>query len=208
MKAKRKFREGWIMLLRPFTFAELSKPLQKMTVLYAYSEKPMLEMELNEVGAGMYKELLENYGRPNSLTTRSTYCTRFGESQWEYDKRISEATDHIFKNYATVEVYKGELVQCYVEGEVCRFYPEEYSIIRPETLDHLLTCDEHEYQIEIEDGTIFTTQDMKNKIFYIRSRGIPKLKALKMNSKEAKDCVIFRPQQAILEMFCRENEIY
>ena len=50
MIAKHKFREGWIMLKRPFKFGELSKPLQKMTVLYAFSEKPIITMELNAKG--------------------------------------------------------------------------------------------------------------------------------------------------------------
>ena len=208
MNAKFKFREGWIMLNRPFKFGELKQPLQKMTVLYAFSEKPILEMTLNLEGQKEYKKLLDAYGHNNTLSNSSQYCKYFKESQEEYENRIDAATNLIFKTYGTQEEYKGEIVQSIIEGEICRFYPDEYTVIKPETLDHLLTCDDQEYIAEINDNTIFTTQDMRNKIFYIRSRGIPNQKAVKMVSKEAKDCVIFRPQPALLEMFCRPNEIY
>jgi hypothetical protein len=209
MKAKHMFREGWIMLLRPFQFGELSKPLQKLTVLYAYSEQPIIKMELTQKGVDEMDLVWEYYGKNGSLGHHhNVYSKRTFETDELYELRMEKVINKIWRDHATQENYEGQIVQCYVEGELCRFYPDEYKIISSEFLDYLLTCDEHEYQLEIEDGTIFTTQDMKNKVFYTRSRGIPKTKALKMNSREAKDCVIFRPQQAILDMFCRENEIF
>ena len=45
------------MLKRPFAFAELSKPLQKMTILYAFSEKPIITVELNAKGIEKMKIL-------------------------------------------------------------------------------------------------------------------------------------------------------
>ena len=209
MIAKHRFKEGWVMLLRPFRFAELEKPLQKMTILYAYSEQPIIKMELNEKGIELMDALNEDYGKPMSLTSgRTNYRKRFGESDDDYEERISKEVDSIIRNYSTQENYQGEIVQCYVEGELCRFYPGEYNVISRETFDHLLTCDEEEYKIEVEDERYFDIKGIKERLFYIRSRGISKNLAMKMNSGEAKDSVIFRPQPAVLEMFCRDYEIY
>lgn len=209
MIAKHKFREGWIMLKRPFTFAELSKPLQKMTILYAFSEKPIITMELNAKGIEEMEILNESYGKAiGSFTGDQRYKKGFGESDDSYEERMTKEIDQIFREYSTQENYQGEIVQCYVEGQMCRFYPEEYSIISKETFDHLLTCDDQEYTIDVESEEIFETKALKERLFYIRSRGIPKGKAMKMNCGEARDAVIFRPGQAILNMFCREHEIY
>ena len=209
MIAKHKFREGWIMLKRPFAFAGLSKPLQKMTILYAFSEKPIITMELNAKGIEKMKILNENYGKPiGSISGDHRYRIRFGEDEESYEYRMDKYAAQIIQEHSTQENYQGEIVQCYVEGEVCRFYPEEYSIISKETFDHLLTCDDQEYTIDVESEEIFETKALKERLFYIRSRGIPKGKAMKMNCGEARDAVIFRPGQAILEMFCREHEIY
>lgn len=209
MIAKHKFREGWIMLKRPFKFGELSKPLQKMTVLYAFSEKPIITMELNAKGIEEMKILHESYGKGIAVFGGDIkYKKRFGEDEDSYEERIAEYTDQIFRAHSTQENYQGEIVQCYVEGEMCRFYPEEYSIISKETFDHLLACDDQEYTIDVESEEIFETKALKERLFYIRSRGISKNRAMKMNCGEARDAVIFRPGQAILEMFCREHEIY
>ena len=50
IEAKNKFREGFIILKRPFLFAELKNPLQKYTILWAYSEKPVINKVLTEEG--------------------------------------------------------------------------------------------------------------------------------------------------------------
>lgn len=211
MIAKEMFREGWIMLLRPFQFGELSKPLQKMTILYAYSEKPIIERTLNEEGKKKLEELKEHWnqdGKSSMMDYHKTYSKRFGETGAEYDYRMNEIYNYIFKTYATVEEYHGQIVQTYVEGVLCRFFPEEYNVISRETFEHLLSCDESEYLIEVEDPKFFEIGPIKDRLFYIQSRGIDKELALKMASGEAKDAVIFRPQQAVLEAFCRPHEIY
>lgn len=41
MRAKDRFRQGFIMLKRPFDFHELKNPLQQFTILWTYSEKPV-----------------------------------------------------------------------------------------------------------------------------------------------------------------------
>lgn len=211
MNAKHKFREGWIMLLRPFKFAELKNPLQKMTVLYAYSEKPIIDMELSPQGEEELDTLSQYWdkgGAGGIFNAHAMYTKRFGESDEDYNIRMGRYLDEIFSKYRTTEVYKGEVVQCYVEGQLCRFYPEEYKVISRETFDHLLTCPDEEYKIEIENDEYFNIKSIKDRIFYIRSRGINKSMAQKMSTAEAKDSVIFRPQECILEMFCREHEIY
>lgn len=210
MEAKNRFKEGWIMLLRPFDFAELSEPLQKMTILYAYSEQPIINMELNEKGREELEDLNEAWDRKGKVGFHGSqmYAIRFGEPEEQYDARMGRYLDDIFRLYSKQENYKGEIVQCYVEKQLCRFYPEEYNVISRETFEHLLTCDEQEYKIDVEDKKFFDLKSIKDRLFYIQSRGIGKNIAMKMSSKEAKDAVIFRPQEAILEMFCREHEIY
>ena len=166
-------------------------------------------MELNAKGIEEMEILNKNYGKPiGSISGDHRYRIRFGEDEESYEYRMDRYAAQIIKEHSTQENYHGEIVQCYVEGEMCRFYPEEYSIISKETFDHLLTCDDEEYTIDVESEEIFETKALKERLFYIRSRGIPKGKAMKMNCGEARDAVIFRPGQAILEMFCRKHEIY
>lgn len=109
-----------------------------MTVLYAFSEKPILEMTLNLEGQKNTKSLML-MDIITLFSNSSQYCKYFKESQEEYENRIDAATNLIFKTYGTQEEYKGEIVQSIIEGEICRFYPDEYTVIKPETLDHLLT---------------------------------------------------------------------
>lgn len=211
MDAKSRFKEGWIILLRPFDFAELSKPLQKMTILYAYSEKPIINMILTEKGKELLNEWCEysdKEGKSSVTNMHPFYSRMFRETDKEYKERMDKHYDDIYRLHATQEEYKGELVQCYVEKTLCKFFPEEYNVISRETFEHILTCDEQEYKIEIEDPKFFDTKNIKDKLFYIQSRGINSSMSMKMNAKEAKDAVIFRPQPAILEMFCKEHEIY
>jgi hypothetical protein len=211
MNAKEMFREGWIMLLQPFKFVELTKPLQKLTILYAFSEKPIIEMTLNEKGREALEELTEcwNKGGQSSVLSHNTnYSRRFGEHEDDYNARMQEQYDYIFKTCTTEANYIGQVVQTYVEGTLCRFYPEEYNVISRETFEYLLSCDHREYQIEMEDPTFFEMGPIKDRLFYLRSRGIDRQMAVKMSSGEARDAVIFRPQPALLELFCRPDEIY
>lgn len=199
------------MLKRPFEFSELKRPLQKMTVLYAYSEKPIITIAFNEETKKELEELSEAWDRKGKiglLGMGSKYSIKFGETEEEYDERMSAYYDRTVSLGRTVEEYEGEIVECYVEGTRCRFFPGEYQIISKETFDHLLTCDPREYQIEIENRSFYEQTEIKNKIFYIRNRGINKDMAIRMASAEAKDNAIFRPQPAVLEMFCRSYEIY
>jgi hypothetical protein len=212
MDAKHRFREGWIMLLRPFSFGDIPKPIQKLTILYAFAEKPTIETELNDRGKELYEELLANWGKENGLTKYHRYKKNRDETSREYEYRLQEEERRIFDTYSKVEHYKGEVVQARISGKACRFFPGEYSIVSKETISELLVCGDSEYIVDIENkhtfDSILNLDAIKDKIFYIRSRGIPKSRALKMIAEQLKDSIIFRPQPALLEMFCRENEIY
>lgn len=207
MTAKDRFREGWIMLLRPFKFAELTKPLQKMTILYAYSEQPIITMELTDKGRQEMELINEHYGKSSLLHNHPEYSKGAFETDDVYEMRMERVINRVYKLHATQENYQGQIVQCYVEKQLCRFYPDEYNVISRETFEHLLVCDEQEYTVEIEDNRLFESKDMKQRLFYIRNRGINKQMATKMCSATVKDSVIFRPGDAMLEMFCREHEI-
>ena len=207
MNAKLKFREGWIMLLRPFDFGNLSKPLQKLTILYAYSEKPIIEIQLNDKGKTELELASSLYNKEFVITQASSnWRKRFQESDEDYEERFCRMIDRVYAEQSTVEFYKGEIVQCYVENQLCRFYPHEYSIISQETFDHVLTAEE--YSMDIESKTHFLRKDVAETLHYVRSRGIDKTLAERMASAGAKDAVIFRPWQELLEYFCRKNEIY
>jgi hypothetical protein len=195
MNAKLKFREGWIMLLQPFDFANLSKPLQKLTILYAYSEKPIIEMSLTDKG----------YDLLNAADRKFVYKKAFLDDD-DYSEELNRYTNQVINEHSTIEHYKGELVQCIVEGQMCRFYPEEYKVIERKTFEHILTATE--YTMDIENHTMFEREEVTKRIHYIRSRGINKSLAERMSSADAKDAVIFRPKIELLEYFCRENEIY
>ena len=194
------------MLLRPFAFGELSKPLQKMTILYAYSEKPIVEMTLNEKGQAPMDEL--DSGDNTGLFSGGDFLfrKRFGESEEYYQERMTIEYNRIVKENSTIEVYKGQIVQCMVENTLCRFYPDEYNPIKLNTFEYVMTSDD--YTMEVENKTLFELPEIKEKIFYIRSRGVGESMATRMSSHNAKDSVIFRPGQGVLDMFCREHEIY
>jgi len=189
MKVKQRFREGWIMLLRPFEFAELSKPLQKMTILYAYSEKPLIKMEITKKGQELLNEAYENIDKPFTPTTtpaQRKWRRAFSEKEGNtfYNKRVEYELEALKKEHTTIEFYKGQVVQCDVEGTMCRFYPDEYNMIQQDTFDHVLTSDD--YTMEIEGETAFGMPEVKEKIHYIRSRGISEKTAKRIASHNLK----------------------
>lgn len=211
MQVKQRLREGWIMLLRSFKFAELKKPLHKMTILYAYSEKPIISYEYTKEGKRLLDEAYENMYKPFTPTTtpaQRKWRRSFNESEGNtfYNKRIEYELESLEKKYKIIEIYEGQIVQCEVEGTMCRFFPDEYNVIQQDTFEHVMTTPD--YIMEIENKTIFELPEIKEKLLYIRSRGIGKDIAERMASANAKENVIFRPGPGILQMFCRDWEIY
>lgn len=206
MIAKDKFREGWIMLLRPFRFAELSKPLQKMTIVWAYAERPVIEKELNDKGKELKKELDDNYGKVSTIFENSPMRKSTFETESNYHDRIEQEYNRIFQYYNTKELYKGEIVQTYIEGNLTRFYPEEYSIISKETFEAVINEPTHD--LVVNNPSVYQLLDVKTKVHYLQSRGISEERAKLWVSSSLKDNVYFTPCQELLEIFCREEEIY
>jgi hypothetical protein len=205
MKSKLRFREGWITLQKGFEFAELSKPLEKMTILYAYSEKPIIEYELSDEGREKLEEFNILSGKSIFAGGRSAYVKRYGEEQDAFDMRMVEEFDKIYKEFETEERYIGQVVQCVVEDVMCRFYPDEYNITGRDTFEHILTSDD--FTMDIENDVPFQLAEIKLKLFYIMSRGIDESMAKRMASAGMKDSVIFRPGPGVLQMFCRQWDI-
>ena len=205
MKIKDRFREGWIILKRSFKFAELEKGIEKMTILYAYSDKPMLKMVLSKEGEELIDSLKGMEGKSLFTGGDVNFVKRYGESQDDYDKRMVEEYDRIIKLHSTVELYEGQIVQAEVSNVMCRFFPDEYSVIGRDTFEHIMTSSD--YDMIIQDGMPYTLPDTKNKLFYIMSRGVNKTIAERMVAKDFKDAVLFDPGLGVLNMFCREHEI-
>lgn len=183
LNAKDKFKEGYIMLLRPFDFVELQYPLQKLTILYAYSERPIFrkllipsaleEIRLIENSSGMFY----NNERKDA----------------DIDKIVRD--DRSYENY-----YEGDIVQCYVEGHLCRFYPDEYNIIKQNTLDSIFS--EEGYHC-IVNPAIREHKAFKDKLYYCMTRGIDKTTSEKYASYGFKDLVYFKPYYELLDAFSR-----
>lgn len=200
------FREGWIMLKRPFEFHELSNPLQKLTLLYAFADRPIIRLKLDEKGMELYQDYLDNYGKPPSVTGgKSIWNKLLNESENEYELRVERDLNNLYKNHQRIEIYEGHMVQCYVEGQLCKFYPEEYSIIGPDTFQ--MAVEGEEYLMKVENENVFQMEEIKNKIFYMRQRGVPLDKSKKWSSSSLKDSIYFKPRMELLEMFAYPNEI-
>lgn len=199
------FREAWIMLKRPFKFVEMEQPLQRFTVLYAYADCPLIKYTLNDKGRELKEEIMNSLDS-GFLGGNHKYKKGFRESDEEHSKRINDELDYIDNHYSTVEIYEGHMVQCTVEGVLCRFHPEEYSIIGQDTFNMVVSGEE--FFLKTEIPSVFKIQQIKDKIFYMKNRGIPEQIAKKWASFSLKDAVYFKPRIEVLEHFCREPEIY
>jgi hypothetical protein len=193
INAKEKFREGFIMLTRPFVFAELKNPLQKFTILWAYAERPVVHEMINAEGREKLEEI-----------EHSTPAIGF----WGLGQREEWIAREIEKVYTTPKYkethYEGEVVQAIIQGQICRFYPDEYTIIGPEKLTNIM---QEEGYHTICDPTIYKLPDFRNKKHYLQSRGISERIATKWASVTFRDLVIYKPYYELLTMFCRDHEI-
>jgi hypothetical protein len=194
--AKNKFREGFIMLLRPFQFAEMQNPIQKLTIVYAYAEQALFEDRLTGKALKEIKDL-ENH---SPMFCRDRYIS---ESVEEYQDRILTKIYNSPTNHE--KVYKGEIVQAVVDGQTCRFYPEEYNLINQEHLQEIMA--EEGYHAIVASG-LDKIKAYADALHYLRSRGLSEAIAKKWASLPFKDLVYFKPYYELLEMFCRDYEIY
>jgi hypothetical protein len=194
--AKNKFREGFIMLTRPFNFGDMKNPIQKLTIVYAYSERPIIEERLTEKAI---EEIEDLYNRDSFINP-----TKFlNETQEEYLERKLE---EIYSRSSNFEgIYKGDVVQCIIDGQICRFYPDEYNIISQEKLNEIMS--EEGYHAITSLG-LESVKAYKDTLHYIQSRGVSEGIAKKWAGLSFRDLIYFKPYYGLLEMFCRENEIY
>lgn len=192
INAKDKFREGFIMLLRPFDFAELKNPLQKLTILWAYSEQPVLRDVLKPQAREKIDEICE---RPNM-----SFLRKEDREEW-----INDQIKKICDNPSSHEkLYEGEIVQTYVDGQLCRFYPDEYKILTKERLAEIM--EEEGYHVIL--GDVKSLKDFNDKSHYLQSRGVSKNIADKWASLSFHSLVMYKPYFELLKIFCRWNEVY
>lgn len=190
--AKSKFREGFIMILRPFKFAELKDPIQKLTIVWAYSEQPVIKRVLTDAA----KEEADAIANQSGLF--------FGFDSKE--ERIEMQLDELYADSKSWEdLYEGDIVQAYFEDQPCRFYPEEYKIMSREKISELMT--EEGYHTVISDELLHI-KDFAEKSHYLKSRGVSKHIADKWASLSYPGLVFYKPYYGLLEMFARANEIY
>ena len=194
INAKEKFREGFIMLNRPFAFAELKDPLQRFTILWAYAEAPVTRTVVSQAG-------LEKADEIENTTGAIGFWGVDSRTEW-----IEKEIEKVYNNPKYQEVqYEGEIVQAFVDGQLCRFYPDEYSIIGPEKLTDIM---QEEGYHTICSEAIYGLPDFRNKKHYLQSRGVPERIAKKWASVTFRDLVIYKPYHQLLTMFCRDHEIY
>jgi len=192
ISAKDKFREGFIMLLRPFQFAELKNPIQKLTILWAYSEQPIIRNVLTAKSREKIEEI-EN-------------STPFMFSQQSKDEWLESHIEKVINDSNNYEnLYEGEIVQCIVEGQTTRFYPDEYRILGKDKVFDLMQDDGYHTILTDE---VRKLPDFAEKCHYLRSRGVSKDKAEKWTSLSYQSLVMYKPYYELLQMFCREHEIY
>jgi hypothetical protein len=194
INAKDKFREGFIMIMRPFQFEELRNPIQKFTIVWAYAEQPKIVKELTQTAKDEI-DLIEN----------SSYGPRFFTSKEKSDY-IDSQMEKVYANPKSWnENYKGEVVQTYIDGQLVRLYPDEYNIVSKEKLQEIM--EEEGYHAVCSRG-LFELKDFRDQSHYLRSRGVPKHIANKWASMSFKELVYYKPYYELLTMFCRDYEIY
>jgi len=194
LNARDKFREGFIMIMRPFKFAELRNPIQRFTIVWAYSEQPKISRELTQT-ASKEIDLIEN-------TNYGPRFLRAGDKEEFIEKELERVYEQS-KNWD--EKYKGEIVQTYIDGQLIRLYPDEYNIVSREKLQEIM--EEEGYHAVCSRG-LFDLEDFRNKSHYLRSRGVSEHIANKWASMGFKELVYYKPYYEMLTMFCRDYEIY
>lgn len=208
MNVKDRFVEGWVMLLRPFSFVELKEPLQKMTILYAFSDEPVYETELTSEGRAIMSYIHGQIGKPFGLSTEANNIWRRGSGEKNddlYDYRIDRQLEIEVRKHQEKR-YIGQKIIVMINGVECKFFPEEYNTISKETLEYLPSAEE--YEIEVLNKNGLADKVISDRLYYIRTRGISEKDALRMIAPGLKDSAIFRPTSDLLNHFCRPHEIY
>lgn len=202
MDAKNNFREGHIILQRPFDFYELEYGIPKMTILYAYIERPLFDDELTPEG----RERLDRVKHAGSFYAHPSLKKGIFETQKAFEERISKEFDRIASdasNYKKKHV--GNMVQSSIGEVQVSFWPDEYKVLDPDILQEVLYDDS--YHMITSNENVFNLPEMEKKIFYLQSRGISKKKAQRLCSFGLKDLVAYFPHPELQKMFCRDHEV-
>lgn len=190
--ASQRVYHGWIMLRQPFKFAELEEPLQMQTILYAYSERPVIDRVLTKE-AKEERDLILNQSIPFSWIQGKDVII---------EKEIEELER---KRESWEENYKGEIMQVVINNVTCRFYPEEYTHISQETLSEIL--EDEGYHMVAHPGLLKNKEFLKRR-HYIQSRGVNERTAAKWVSIGFRDLVRYKPYFQLLRFFARDHQIY
>lgn len=188
LNAKTKFREGYIMTLRPFEFSGLKNPIQKLSIFWAYTERSLFKTQLTPENQEKAEEL---YHTPISSFTK---------------QYVQEALDKLYNTSSNYEeLHIGDIVQIEIDNQLVRLYPDEYQILSRESIQEAIEEDGYH---TICDKRLFEIKDFTDKYFYLTSRGVTKSIALKWASLGYKDLVYYKPCYELLKMFCRDSEIF
>jgi len=182
------------MIMRPFSFVELRNPIQKFTIVWAYSEQPVIRKELTET-AKEEMDLVFNESKPIGFFRK--------EDKEEYINREIEKIEADSKSWN--ENYVGDVVQTYIDGQLIRLYPDEYKIISKEKLTEIM--EEEGYHAVCSVG-LYGLKDFRDKTHYLQSRGVSENIANKWASMGFKELVYYKPYYELLQLFCRDYEIY
>ena len=197
--AKNSFREGWVMLNRPFDFAEFDSALSKLTLVYVYTEQPIITKKVKDE---VQKELDDIYD-PGFYSEHKRGAF---ESVEDYESRIAGTLKLIYDKKDNYDyTHEGNIVQCVIHGETCRFYPDEYNIIQDDTLK--MAIEEDSYKMIVDNPNVFELSEIKQRIFYMRQRGINPKTALKYASFGLKDAIYYIPHPELSKLYCNRNEM-
>lgn len=205
MDAKSNFREGHIMLQRPFDFVDLDFGIPKMTIVYAYIEEPLYRNQLNEKGRDRVEEITIG-SQAGLLHGLSPFKKRYGEDQEDYEERLAKEYELVENDPHNLEkVFVGNKVQASFDGHTVSFFPDEYKVVSQETVFTALNDDA--YYMVVNNESAFKLEDTAKKVHYLQSRGISKERARKMASYSLKDLVAYFPHPELQKLFCRSNEV-
>jgi len=189
-----RFTEGYIMLLRPFRFANLS--IQKLTILYAFFEQKMFEYHLSDE---QEKELIQLEFEQDNLLAMAAL-----ERKEAINERYDAKKDAIrYDRARLVKKYVGAKIECTINKINVSFMPGEYTII-PE--DRIVNEYIESYHC-VTTRELEANKDFNNKKFYLLSRGVPDHVATSFCAFEFKGLCYYKPPLPLLEYYCRPEEI-
>ena len=204
MKAKDLFKEGWCMTLRPFDFADFDFYIQKLSIFYCYTYKHQYITVLSDEGKKIVEEEIEPFLNRKFALTNSTWSQYHNEPDHDYEVRVGQMHDLVISSYQRNDRYTGTIVETYFEGKTIRFYPDEY---KPIGFDIAEILDEEGYIIKVDRQLKEIDPKLKDRIYYLMTRGYTENHAFKVNSFNLKELVWYKPNSALLDYFVSPSEI-